>query len=245
MSAALLLQGCAGAKLPSLASATDFLTTGTAAKGIAIDATPVDTYTRIANSANHCWFKDGTPLTTGYSFHASTAADRSEAVIAIHETEQNGTRGLKAFVVKMSELPANRTDLVTENFRLQPELGALLSSDIERWAKGEASCDGAVATDVAAAETTAAIPKPVVDGPAIPLPAKAPEPPVNTATSKGPLPSAEELNAKKSEKKPPNKAVAANKVKAVPPPAKKPQQAPALQTGQPIRVAPIFRGTSL
>ena len=155
MASAVLAAGCAGSgdgasdqaalKLPTLPSLEQV-----AAIGSGSDDRPVgsatELYARVARGANTCWFGGKGPLKKDYIYHAEAdAASRGgKAEITVHARDpaQPNPRGPKAYRINID--PNGETATVTtENLKMPDNVALAMTSDVNRWSKGDQGCAGA------------------------------------------------------------------------------------------------------
>ncbi|NJM33451.1 MAG: hypothetical protein HC850_00745 [Rhodomicrobium sp.] len=129
-----------GLSLPSLSDVKLFTATAYAPDTTQWDNVPVAVYTALAQQIRACWFTPGTPKLTNHGFHADVASGEAKsATIIIYEKATDGKRGLQAFRVSIDGGSSSST-VRAENRKLDKKLDASFKSDLERWSKGNMSC---------------------------------------------------------------------------------------------------------
>jgi hypothetical protein len=127
--------GCSNATLPTLPLPS--LTT-------AHPQTPAEIYSRIARGALGCWFASTGPLKRTHIFHADVAppSDNAGAEIAIHERDDaaQSPRSIRAYRIVITRAPEG-TFVAAQNVKLPPALATRMDGDVERWAKGQMTCN--------------------------------------------------------------------------------------------------------
>jgi hypothetical protein len=162
--AALGIAGCAAGggstnaislpELPSLTTENANLPPAT----ISPPGTATELYAKIARGALGCWFAPRGPLKKDYIYHADADAPsrggKSEITIHRRDATQPNPRGARVFRVKIDPTSATAANITSENLRLTAEQAAGLTSDVNRWAKGEQGCGA----ETAAADWSARVP---------------------------------------------------------------------------------------
>lgn len=148
-SALVLLCGCSGgpeapsAALPKLTDLTAALPEiQTPPEGSATEL-----YARIARGALGCWFSPQGGMKKDYIYHAEADAPsrggKAEIVVHMRDPTQPNPRGAKAYKVLITPKDESSATVTTENLRMPEAQGALMTADVNRWAKGEQGCEGA------------------------------------------------------------------------------------------------------
>ena len=132
-----------GFSLSSLAQ-MNILTAGTPAApdSIQSEASPVATYTLIAQQIHACWLTPGAPKLPNHGFHADVSPqDASTARIIIFEKGPDKKRGVQVFKITISGSGGGSV-VTSENHRLDTKLDGAFKADLVRWARGDSSCKG-------------------------------------------------------------------------------------------------------
>lgn len=154
------LAGCASGgsdppgslKLPELPQLPDMAAVASivppAAEAPAGSATEL--YTRIARGAVGCWFGSSGGLKQAYIYHAEADAPsrggRAEIVVHERDLSQPNPRGAKAFKVRIEPKDETSAAVSSENLKMPEALGAAMTADVDRWARGEQGCAGSATT---------------------------------------------------------------------------------------------------
>lgn len=129
--------------------------------------TATEIYSRVALGANSCWFGAAGPLKADYIYHAEADAPsrggKAEIVIHKRDPSQPNPRGYKVFKVKIDPVSETAAKLQIENLKMPETLAQAMSSDVNRWARGDQGCAG---TSTVAGWGTAAPPPAVEEKPA-------------------------------------------------------------------------------
>lgn len=142
---ALAPSGLSLPSLPSLSAAT--VATPPATETPVGSATEI--YSRVAQGAVGCWFGTKGPLKQDYIYHAEADAPsrggKAEIVIHVRDMTQPNPRGAKAYRIRIN--PAGETATVgTENLKMPEIMAASMTTDVNRWAKGDQGCAGTSTT---------------------------------------------------------------------------------------------------
>lgn len=101
---------------------------------------PTEIYTRVARGVLTCWFGAAGPLKGRYIYHAEAdpPSKGGASQIAIHTKDKDAAdpRSIRAYRVAIAQ-GAERTNVETENFKLDEKLAERLSADVARWAAEE------------------------------------------------------------------------------------------------------------
>jgi hypothetical protein len=153
---ALTMSGCAGAKLPSLQTAS----LPSLPESPVYKESPIEVYSRIARGALGCWFGPSGPLKATHVFNADVAppSDNAGAEIVIHERDPGAPspRSLRSFRIAITPLSSGGTLVASENLKLPAKQAADMEEDIRRWARGGTGCRPAGAQEWAASGTAPA-----------------------------------------------------------------------------------------
>lgn len=173
--------GCSGggAQLPSLTAPTLPTLTATSPSAseappppgesppASIDVSATELYTRVARGAMSCWFSGAAPLKKDYIYHADADAPSrgGKALIVVHvrDATQSNPRGVKAYRITIDPAGAAAATIKTENMKMPEAVAAGMTSDVDRWSRGEQGCAGTSAvagwgTSANSGETAAAAP---------------------------------------------------------------------------------------
>ena len=168
LAAAIGATGCASTNeapaisLPSLPSVGSIPSIGSGAHDRPLGSS-TDLYARIGRGAVACWFGAKGPLKLSYIYHAdaepASRGGRAEIIIHQREPGQPNPRGAKAYRVAIEPAGESAT-LATENLKMPEPMGRGMTSDVERWSKGETGCasaDAVAAWNPKEPEPTAAL----------------------------------------------------------------------------------------
>ncbi len=129
-------------------------------------------YTKVARGAVACWFGANGPLKKDYIYHAEADAPSrgGKAEITIHSRDPSNPnpRGPKAYLIKIDPKDEANAVIATENLKMSGPVAAMMSSDVNRWSRGDTACAG---KSTAAGWTPEAPPAPAL-APAKPDPKK-------------------------------------------------------------------------
>lgn len=135
--ASLLVEGCSGAKLPSLPEIAE------AFSPYPVVGPPTDIYARVARGALSCWFGKAGPLKAKYIYHAEAdpPAKGGKAEIIVHERDntKETLHGTPAFRVLITPDGESST-VAVENLNLAKPLAEGMEQDVRRWAAGSIGC---------------------------------------------------------------------------------------------------------
>ncbi len=142
-----LLCGCSGG--PEAPSATLPKLTDLTAALPEVQKEPegsaTELYARIARGALGCWFSPKGGMKKDYIYHAEADAPsrggKAEIVVHARDPSQPNPRGAKAYKVLITPKSETSATVVTENLRMPEAQGAAMTSDVNRWAKGEQGCE--------------------------------------------------------------------------------------------------------
>lgn len=108
--------------------------------------TPTEIYSRVALGANSCWFGAAGPLKTDYIYNAQADAPsrggKAEIIIHRRDPSQSNPRGLKTFRVSIDRDESGAIKLGIENLSMPDAIAAAMTSDVNRWARGDQGCVG-------------------------------------------------------------------------------------------------------
>lgn len=174
------LLGCTASGDPNLSAASSLITDAVSTPSVEniVPASPVEVYSRIASSANKCWFSGPEERKsvglTNHVFHAEADHNRQAAIIKVHEKAADDKKGLKSFQITMAAAPDGKTKLGVKNYRLTPERASRIEADVKRWADGATQCMSKtdVPTKVTGKPDRKLAEK--LEGGAVPVPQKAP-----------------------------------------------------------------------
>ncbi len=103
-------------------------------------------YTKVARGAVACWFGAAGPLKKDYIYHADADAPSrgGKAEITIHSRDPSNPnpRGPKAFLIKFDPKDEGNAVIAAENLKMPEPVAAMMSSDVNRWSRGDAGCAG-------------------------------------------------------------------------------------------------------
>jgi hypothetical protein len=81
-----------------------------------------------------------------YIYHAEADAPsrggKAEIVVHVRDPSQPNPRGAKAYKVRITPKTETSATVTTENLRMPPDQAALMTQDVNNWAKGEQACQG-------------------------------------------------------------------------------------------------------
>lgn len=165
-----LLCGCSGG--PEAPSATLPKLTDLTAALPEVQKEPegsaTELYARIARGALGCWFSPKGGMKKDYIYHAEADAPsrggKAEIVVHMRDPSQPNPRGAKAYKVLITPKDETSATVTTENLRMPEAQGAVMTADVNRWAKGEQGCEGSATAAVATpapepAQTTGTVSK--------------------------------------------------------------------------------------
>jgi hypothetical protein len=162
LACAATLGGCAnagtdtaGTLAPTLAlpKMPDLSAVAAMGNGLSADkpvGTATEIYARVARGANTCWFVgsgpgQAGPLKKDYIYHAEADAPsrggKAEIVIHNRDVGQPNPRGPKAYRINIDP-DGEAASLKTENLKMPDAIGAAMTADVNRWAKGDQGCAG-------------------------------------------------------------------------------------------------------
>jgi hypothetical protein len=97
-----------------------------------------------------------------YIYHAEADAPsrggKAEIVVHTRDPSQPNPRGAKAYKVLITPKTETSATVVTENLRMPEAQGAAMTSDVNRWAKGEEGCEQAATAAAVSVPAPAPVP---------------------------------------------------------------------------------------
>lgn len=105
-------------------------------------ASPIATYTYIAQQVHSCWLTPGAPKLPNHGFHADVSPkDANTAKIILYEKGPDKKRGTQVFKIVIGGSGGGSV-ITSDNYRLDARLDAAFKADLARWAKGDSNCRG-------------------------------------------------------------------------------------------------------
>ncbi len=131
---------------------------------------PIDAYVIMGRQIKGCWFNASAPMLPKYVYRADVSPDSSKVKITVHEAQPLGRAGMTAYTIDFKQ-EGPSTILTTQNVKMSPEMAAKMQYDIDRWKRGDTTCNKTMPEVAAAPATTGSAPaKTATAKPAAPKP---------------------------------------------------------------------------
>ncbi|MEM7619366.1 MAG: hypothetical protein AAF228_02720 [Pseudomonadota bacterium] len=138
-----VLAGCADLSRVPLSQISGITTASVGAiDDPVVSGTPIILYSHVARLIKKCWFDPQGALLTEHMFFAKATPGQNggSASITLNEKSKERKRGLTAYKIDFLPLDGNKTNIQVHNFRLSPDLGQKLTSDVRHWSHGQVEC---------------------------------------------------------------------------------------------------------
>jgi hypothetical protein len=101
---------------------------------------PFDAYVVLGGLIKRCWFDATTPLLPNHVYRADVSPGGGQVKITLHQRAKLGRAGLTTYIIDF-EQSGPSTVITTENRKMPADLAAKMQFDINRWKRGESSCN--------------------------------------------------------------------------------------------------------
>jgi hypothetical protein len=111
---------------------------------------PIDAYVLLGGRIKSCWFNAVHPLLPNHVYRADVSPSGSKVQITIHQKQALGRAGLATYAIDFKQ-EGTYTAVRTVNRNMPPDLAAKMQYDIQRWKRGESTCNKVMPRAAAAA----------------------------------------------------------------------------------------------